>query len=143
MGQTLINSENPVSALLNQALEIDDPEQRQEYLKQVCGENRELFEEVESLLHFAFVLDEYKEEDLLLIGQQVGKFKVEKEIGRGGMGAVYLGKRSETYQQLGAIKVIKRVLLNEAGIRDFSKEIKKQARLDHRNIAKLSRSIFG
>ncbi len=58
------------------------------------------------------------------IGQQVGKFKVEKEIGRGGMGAVYLGKRSETYQQLGAIKVIKRGLLNEAGIRDFSKEIK-------------------
>jgi serine/threonine protein kinase len=137
MGQTLINSENPVSALLNQALEIDDPEQRQEYLKQVCGENRELFEEVESLLNFASILDEYKEEDLLLIGQQVGKFKVEKEIGRGGMGAVYLGKRSETYQQLGAIKVIKRGLLNEAGIRDFSKEIKKQARLNHRNIAKL------
>jgi len=137
MGQTLINSENPVSALLNQALEIDDPEQRQEYLKQVCGENRELFEEVESLLNFASILDEYKEEDLLLIGQQVGKFKVEKEIGRGGMGAVYLGKRSETYQQLGAIKVIKRGLLNEAGVRDFSKEIKKQARLDHRNIAKL------
>ncbi|HEV8159203.1 MAG TPA: hypothetical protein VGP58_09240, partial [Pyrinomonadaceae bacterium] len=91
MSQTLINSENPVSALLNQALEIDDPEQRQEYLKQVCGENRELFEEVESLLNFASILDEYKEEDLLLIGQQVGKFKVEKEIGRGGMGAVYLG----------------------------------------------------
>ena len=65
MSQTLINSENPVSALLNQALEIDDPEQRQEYLKQVCGENRELFEEVESLLNFASILDEYKEEDLL------------------------------------------------------------------------------
>ncbi len=64
MSQMLSNSENPVSALLNQALEIDDPEQRQEYLKQVCGENTELLEEVESLLHFASILDEYKEADL-------------------------------------------------------------------------------
>src|SRR5687767_9139655 len=96
-----------VEEIFNAAVE-KSPQTRLAFLKESCGEDQELRREVERLL----ALDEeagdfiespvaisestrlidfpLSEETLTLIGQQIGAYKLEREIGRGGMGAVYL-----------------------------------------------------
>ncbi len=73
-----------------------------------------------------------------LVGKQIGSYKIEKEIGRGGMGAVYLASRAdEQFEKLVAIKLIKRGLDTDDIIRRFRYERQILAALDHPNITRL------
>jgi serine/threonine-protein kinase len=72
------------------------------------------------------------------IGTRVGPWKLERELGRGGMGAVYLGQRVDgDFRQLAAIKLVRSSW--EAGElqRRFRSERRILASLDHPNIARL------
>jgi serine/threonine protein kinase len=71
-----------------------------------------------------------------MIGEHLGKWIVEREIGRGGMGSVYLG-REETSGQLAALKVLTPELSQEPGFLErFRREIAAVSALDHPNIVK-------
>ncbi len=73
-----------------------------------------------------------------LIGRRVGAYRLEYEIGRGGMGAVYLGVRADNeFQKRVAIKLIKRGMDTDFILRRFRRERQILASLDHPHIARL------
>jgi eukaryotic-like serine/threonine-protein kinase len=73
-----------------------------------------------------------------MIGQRIGVFELKKEIGRGGMGAVYLAERADgEFRQKVAVKLIKRGMDTDFIIRRFRHERQILANLDHPNIARL------
>lgn len=69
-------------------------------------------------------------------GQLVGVYEIIRELGLGGMGAVYLARRSdERFDQQVAIKLLKREFNVERLRRSFKREIDILAKLVHPNIA--------
>lgn len=69
---------------------------------------------------------------------QLGAYKIGERLGRGGMGAVYLARRtSGDFDHLAAIKLIKPGLLSDTLIKRFRRERQVLAALRHPNIAQL------
>jgi eukaryotic-like serine/threonine-protein kinase len=68
--------------------------------------------------------------------QQLGHYRLIRELGRGGMGSVYLGDRTDgQYQKRVAIKLIRRGMDSESVISRFREERQILAGLVHPNIA--------
>jgi serine/threonine-protein kinase len=73
-----------------------------------------------------------------IVGKQIGAYKILEEIGRGGMGAVYLAERADAeYEKKVAVKLIKRGLDTDEIISRFRNERQILANLEHPNIARL------
>lgn len=112
-----------VIELLNAALDLEES-MRRDFLARECAGNLELRAEVESLL---------AESDW------VGPYRVLHELGRGGMGAVYLAEQREPIERRIALKVIHGFSGErgggEKGSRRFAAECRALARLKHPNIA--------
>ncbi|MGD2116373.1 MAG: serine/threonine-protein kinase [Acidobacteriota bacterium] len=71
-------------------------------------------------------------------GDRIGAYEVEREIGRGGMGRVFLAHRADrTYRARVAIKVLPRGLVDPEHLERFFRERQILATLDHPNIARL------
>jgi serine/threonine protein kinase/Tfp pilus assembly protein PilF len=71
-------------------------------------------------------------------GSRLGSYAVVKEIGRGGMGAVYLAERADgQFQQTVALKVLKPGMETEEVLRRFAQERQILASLQHASIARL------
>jgi eukaryotic-like serine/threonine-protein kinase len=71
-----------------------------------------------------------------MIGRQIGVYRLEREIGRGGMGAVYLAERVDgEFNQTVAIKLIKRGMDTDTILKRFRRERQILAALNHTNIA--------
>lgn len=69
---------------------------------------------------------------------RIGAYKIVNELGRGGMGAVYLAERADgVFEKQVAIKVLKRGTDTDEVVRRFSAERQILARLEHPNIAGL------
>jgi len=71
-----------------------------------------------------------------MIGRHIGVHKLVREIGRGGMGAVYLAERIDgEFDQTVAIKLIKRGMDTDLILKRFRRERQILAALNHINIA--------
>ncbi len=142
---------NRINELFYAALE-HAPELRDSFLKDACGTDSTLQQEVESLLAAYtdsenFIqspasknaLEFLQHQDVqLATGDRVGAYNIVREIGRGGMGAVYLGTRAdERFQKSVAIKLIKRGRDTDDVLRHFRNEQQILANFDHPNIARL------
>lgn len=140
-----------VEATFEQVLVLPT-EERSAFFQNHCGDDDELRREVELLLQshgksgdflerqsLFFTGEVFKEESSLLIpGELIGRYRIVREIGRGGMGAVYLGERAdEQYKKRVAIKLIKRGMDTDAVLRQFRNERQILASFDHPNIARL------
>ncbi len=99
--------------------------------------------EAEDMMHLSaidfskdfFAGDEAKH---LLIGQKIGVYQIIRELGYGGMGAVYLAERKDgKFEQKVALKLLKREMNTAALRRRFEQERKILASLEHPNIAHL------
>ncbi|MFQ5571934.1 MAG: tetratricopeptide repeat protein [Rhodothermales bacterium] len=127
------------------------PDERIAFLHQTCTDAA-LCAEVEALLNahnsaegFLEDLDVEKATTLLhdagdasLTGRLIGLYRVIRELGRGGMGVVYLAERADGhFEQQVALKLIKRGMDSEEIERRFLKERQILARLEHSNIARL------
>jgi non-specific serine/threonine protein kinase/serine/threonine-protein kinase len=124
-----------VKQIVGDALELRQ-EARVGYLDQACGADSELRHEVETLL--AGDNDATPFLDLDKTPDRLGPYRVVREIGRGGMGTVYLAERDDgQFQQRVAIKVIKRGMDTDAVLRRFYAERQILARLQHPNITRL------
>lgn len=71
-------------------------------------------------------------------GQQIGPYRVIRELGYGGMGAVYFAERTDgKFEQRVALKMLKRELNTETLRRRFQHEREILASLEHPHIARL------
>ncbi len=69
---------------------------------------------------------------------RVGPYRIARELGRGGMGVVYLAERAEGgFDQRVALKLVKRGMDSEAILARFLQERQILARLEHPSIARL------
>ncbi len=74
----------------------------------------------------------------LQVGQVVGRFRVVRELGQGGMGRVYLVERAEgDFVQRGALKLLAPGLASSALAQRLQRERQILAHLDHPHIARL------
>src|SRR5574341_376668 len=130
-------------------------EKRASYLSDACGNDHTLKEEVVSLLA-SHETGDYSFEDLIpadikakrfdpfaddqdpLIGRRLGAYEIVREVGRGGMGAVYEAVRADKeFTKRVAIKLVKRGMDTDFILRRFRTERQILAALDHPNIARL------
>ncbi|MCU1265898.1 MAG: ppkA [Acidobacteria bacterium] len=79
-----------------------------------------------------------EDEAQAMIGQHIGLYKITREIGRGGMGTVYLATRDDDqYEKQVAIKVVRRGMDTDLVLARFRNERQILAGFDHPNIARL------
>ncbi|MFN2315042.1 MAG: tetratricopeptide repeat protein [Gemmatimonadales bacterium] len=145
-----------IDALLAEALEWPAHERVARLSARTTGEP-ELFRQVMALLDslgpaeraigesatdFLPPEEEPEEESGLVPGEQVGPYRIVRELGRGGMATVYLGARNdEAFDREVAVKVVRRHVAAEALTRRFTAERRILARLEHPNIARLYDSV--
>jgi serine/threonine protein kinase len=136
-----------IETVFEQALDLGT-EERIAFLEQACNGDEELRGEVESLLsahaqagsfiddrnHFYHEFDPSEPAG----SQSIGHYRIVGELGRGGMGAVYLAERADDeYRKQVAIKLIKRGTDTDSVLRHFRNERQILAGFDHPNIARL------
>ncbi len=121
------------------------PSEREAALARACGADRALREEVEALLAEAgpvTLADGVREAVLGLgapaPGTRTGPWEIVKEIGRGGMGTVYLARRADgAFERDVALKLVGPGLDSDAFLERFRRERQILASLAHPNIAAL------
>jgi eukaryotic-like serine/threonine-protein kinase len=141
-----------VEAIFNAALAFDSGE-REDFVRRACGDDQELFNQVVSMLSNDESSESLFEQGVLgllepstcvvpvrdeNINRRIGVYRLIQELGRGGMGAVYLAERAdgEFHQQV-AVKLIKRGMDTDLVLRRFRHERQILANLNHSNIARL------
>ncbi|HRH42120.1 MAG TPA: protein kinase [Pyrinomonadaceae bacterium] len=72
-----------------------------------------------------------------LIGRKIGSYKLEKLLGKGGMGSVYLATRIDDFSKEVAIKLIPAFSQTKSTAENFRRERQILARLEHENIAQI------
>ena len=135
-----------VEAVFSEAVELPT-EARGAFLGRACAESAEVRREVEALLAadvagFALEVEDRLlrggEEPDGLVGCLVGPYRVEGEVGRGGMGAVYRARRADgAFDKEVALKLVKRGMDTDEVLARFRRERQVLAGLDHPGIARL------
>jgi serine/threonine protein kinase/tetratricopeptide (TPR) repeat protein len=143
-----------LKTILGEALEQSSSAARIALVKRHCGQDMDLLEEAESLLAEAEALlndrtDSFEDcaqnaastfwqEGPPRGGQRVGAYVIVRELGRGGMGTVFLAERADgQFEKQVAIKILSRGADTAEILRRFRAERQILARLDHPNIARL------
>lgn len=132
-----------VSPLLDELLDADAA-RRAERLAQIRGEDAPLADEVAALLAREAAVEtvQFLEGSALdgatLAGRTIGSYTLERPLGHGGMGSVWLARRSDgRFEGRAAVKFLSLALLARGGAERFAREGSVLARLAHPNIARL------
>ncbi len=136
-----------IKDLFHQALE-QPAEARTAYLNKACNGDPDLRREVEALLRAHHdepsFLEQHAVEALDLAehppaeAERVGPYRLLHQLGRGGMGTVYLAERDDgTFHKHVALKLIRRGLDTDDILSRFRYERQILASLDHPHIARL------
>jgi non-specific serine/threonine protein kinase/serine/threonine-protein kinase len=155
-----------VEEIFQEALDCP-PAERASFIEEQCGSDSELRAQIENLvgnhstgnpflespiwtdsLFFRTTLKDkiaesiedeidFADERDTIFGQRIGAYWLEREIGRGGMGIVFLATRAEDFRQKVAIKIVKRGMDTDFILRRFRQERQVLAALEHPNIARL------
>lgn len=145
-----------IEEIFHEALELDAAE-RSQFLADKTANDPKLREEIEKLLSqyddassfieqplydsaksgfLSALLDD--SDDDPMVGKVLGSYRIEREIGRGGMGAVYEAVRADGEFRLRvALKVVKRGVDTDFVLRRFRNERQILAALDHPFITRL------
>ncbi|HEU5245795.1 MAG TPA: protein kinase [Candidatus Udaeobacter sp.] len=133
--------------ILADALEHTSSEERTAVLRQSCADDTALLLEAEKLLAYdttvfeefaQFAATRLRHNGRGRIGERIGAYAIVAELGRGGMGAVYLAERADgQFEKRVAIKVLKRGTDTDEVLRRFRIERQILAKLDHPNITRL------
>ena len=143
-----------LKTILGEALEQNSSAARIALVERRCGQDTDLLEEAESLLAEAEALlkertDSFEDcaqnaastfwqEGPPRGGERVGAYVIVRELGRGGMGTVFLAERADgQFEKQVAIKILNRGADTAEILRRFRAERQILARLDHPNIARL------
>ena len=143
-----------LKTILGEALEQNSSAARIALVERRCGEDTDLLEEAESLLAEAEAFlkertDSFEDcaqnaastfwqEGPPRGGERVGAYVIVRELGRGGMGTVFLAERADgQFEKQVAIKILNRGADTAEILRRFRAERQILARLDHPNIGRL------
>jgi serine/threonine protein kinase len=119
------------------------PAERAAFLREACGDDASVREEVESLLKAHDSVDGMLERppNLPLLGEvnirSIGPYRLLEKIGEGGMGQVWLAEQSAPLQRRVALKLIRWGAHDDSLIRRFQAERQSLAVMDHPSIAKV------
>ena len=137
---------NRVKDLLQAALE-QDRDARADYLASACAGDEDLRKEVESLLLASERAETFLETPAAAAtghataaqrALRVGPYRILREIGRGGMAAVYLAARDDgEFRKDVAIKVVQHPFTSEFILNRFRQERQILADLEHPHVARL------
>jgi len=127
--------------------------EREAFLREACAGDPALEAEVRSLLAEHTLAEGFLEAERIelpipqpeplpeppsLAGARVGAWRVIRELGRGGMGVVWLVERdADGFRQQAALKLLRHGLMTEEMIRRFRRERRILASLSHPGIARL------
>jgi len=138
-----------LNEIFHEALKLPEAE-RNNFIQKECGDDSELVKEVESLIASAESNTDFLDENAIgsaanhvsfaenLGGNNIGHYKIIEEIGRGGMGAVFLAERADDeFDQKVALKIVHNQFANQDLIERFRNERQILASLKHQNIAHL------
>ncbi len=132
-----------------QAVIDQPPEKRQAFLEDSCGDDEELRREIESLLRYddsssnfidsppaLLAAEMFAEDDERpkLDGSQIGLYKIERLLGEGGMGEVYLAEDTRLHRRV-ALKILPNSMVADAErLMRFEREAQAASALNHPNI---------
>lgn len=148
-----------VEAIFQAAVDLG-PDERRRYLAEACADDTTLKIDVDNMLSQHESAGSLLEEPLFgetelnelgslealaepedtdpMLGRRLGAYQIEREIGRGGMGAVYEAIRvDKEFQMRVAIKLVKRGMDTDFILRRFRTERQILAALEHPHIARL------
>ncbi len=140
-----------VKEIFNGALDLDAPQQAA-FLERACAGDEGLRKEVEGLLERDGKSEPFLDRPVFeaaagllsheatteAVGHRIGSYRILRELGRGGMGTVYLAERADgQYRQQVAIKKVRDGLESTQDPLRFQQERQILASLEHPNIARL------
>jgi serine/threonine protein kinase len=135
-----------LSSYLDQALELSGTD-RLAWLEtlrttepNVAAELQVLLGRLESLESSHFLEDDLSQflKPESLVGQTLGAYTLEASVGRGGMGSVWLARRSDGhFEGKVAVKLLNIALMGRGGEERFRREGRVLAKLTHANIARI------
>jgi TolB-like protein/Tfp pilus assembly protein PilF len=145
-------------AVFDAALDLP-PDERAAFVERACSDDMELRADVQRLLRAYGQSDDFLDTSaaalaapllangttaarggVATIPDRIGPYRIEREIGRGGMGVVYLAERDDpTFQQRVALKVVRGGIPDggRAHVARFLAERQLLASLEHAHIARL------
>ncbi len=143
-----------------QAIEIDDPSQRENFVIEACGNDPLLQNRVFDLLRQSFKQDSFLENSPAIPadnkkgpnerfvdatkdvptavepGAIIGPYKLLQKLGEGGMGTVFMAEQKEPVKRRVALKIIKPGMDSNAVLARFEAERQALSMMDHPNIAR-------
>lgn len=138
-----------VKEVFTSALELPVAE-RAAFITESCGADEAIRNEVESLLAAHEEPENVLEQNTYdlagqlqthgnkYLGKRFGSYSILRELGRGGMGSVFLAARADgEFEQQVALKIIRQSFADHELERHFRRERQILASLNHPNIAKL------
>lgn len=132
-----------LSPLLDALLELE-PGARADSLSSLRSEDPQLAEDLEQLLRLEEDSGDFLRDPLvaplpgLRVGGSIGPYKLERMLGEGGMGQVWLAQRDDgLYQRRVALKLLRPGLADPNLRLRFTRERQILARLEHPHIARL------
>ena len=139
----LLNSDEwrQLSPLLDRMLDLSDPE-REAWLAELRTSSPDIAAQLSALLASdsaaeagAFLV---AAPQLTLTGVELGAYTIERPLGSGGMGSVWLARRTDgRFEGLAAVKLLNLALVSPRGQARFRREGSVLARLTHPGIARL------
>jgi TolB-like protein/Tfp pilus assembly protein PilF/tRNA A-37 threonylcarbamoyl transferase component Bud32 len=145
-----------IESIFQAAVDLGRGDERSAFLDRECAGDDELRREVEKLILQYEESGDFIEEPMIdrsgmhdlaalidddrdpMLGKVLGVYRIEREIGRGGMGAVYEATRIDgEFRHRVAIKLVKRGMDTDFILHRFRNERQILAALDHPHIAHL------
>jgi WD40 repeat protein/serine/threonine protein kinase len=137
-----------IDSIFCSAIEHESPNERQAFVERTCGQDHNLKQQVERLLHAHYhgrnILDApvqpvatIDQPSTEVAGTVIGPYKLLEEIGEGGMGTVWMAQQTEPVKRLVALKLIKAGMDSKQVIARFEAERQALALMDHANIARV------
>jgi serine/threonine protein kinase/WD40 repeat protein len=136
--------------IFDAALQIPGEEARAAYLRQACGDDHCLREQIEGLLRAERQLGSFLAAPLPAFaptitepplpeksGMQIGPYKLLEQIGEGGFGIVFMAEQQHPVRRKVALKVLKPGMDTRQVIGRFEAERQALALMDHPHIAKV------
>ncbi len=143
MSQSTPQENSREEEIFQVACEIASDHAQRAYLEQVCGDDDELKQRMLTLLNA-----DRQQPDLgetvdhsvsspIATSKTIGPYKILQEIGKGGMGVVYMAEQTEPVKRRVALKIVKPGLDTDQVVARFEAERQALAMMDHPNIAKV------